>query len=127
MEIKTVLLDELAVKRALKRISHEIVENNKGVSNIVLLVLLAGIIAFFSISYIIVDEKNFSEDENRYLQTSPRFTLEKLLDGTYTRQLHDYYSDQINLAILWLNSKLSLNLPWAKMRTTEFCLAGKDI
>ena len=66
-------------------------------SNIVLLVLLASIMAFFSLSYIFVEEKNFSEDENRYLQTSPRFTLEKLLDGTYTRQLRDYYSDQINL------------------------------
>ena len=42
MEIKTVLLDELAVKRALKRISHEIVENNKGVSNLVLLGIARG-------------------------------------------------------------------------------------
>ena len=84
------------------------------VSNIVLLVLLAGIIAFFSISYIIVDEKNFSEDENRYLQTSPRFTLEKLLDGTYTRQLHDYYSDQINLRNIMVEFKALTELAMGK-------------
>lgn len=42
MEIKTVLLDEMAIKRALRRISHEIIENNKGVSNVVLLGIARG-------------------------------------------------------------------------------------
>jgi pyrimidine operon attenuation protein/uracil phosphoribosyltransferase len=46
MEVKTVLLDNLAVKRALKRISHEIIENNKGVSNVVLLGIARGGIPF---------------------------------------------------------------------------------
>ena len=95
------------------------------VSNIVLLVLLAGIIAFFSISYIIVDEKNFSEDENRYLQTSPRFTLEKLLDGTYTRQLHDYYSDQINLRNIMVEFKALTELAMGKNENNGVLLGGK--
>ena len=42
MEIKTVLLDEKSVERALKRISHEIVENNKGVKDVVLLGIARG-------------------------------------------------------------------------------------
>ena len=42
MEIKTVLLDSMAISRALRRISHEIIENNKGVSNIVLLGIARG-------------------------------------------------------------------------------------
>ena len=42
MEIKTVLLDSIAISRALKRISHEIIENNKGVDNIVLLGIARG-------------------------------------------------------------------------------------
>lgn len=37
MGLKTVLMDEMAVERAIKRISHEIIENNKGVSDVVLL------------------------------------------------------------------------------------------
>lgn len=36
MNIKAVLLDESAVRRALVRISHEIIEKNKGIENIVL-------------------------------------------------------------------------------------------
>ena len=42
MQIKTVLLDSLAIDRALKRISHEIIENNKGVNNVVLLGIARG-------------------------------------------------------------------------------------
>ncbi len=42
MQIKTVLMDSLAIDRALKRISHEIIENNKGVSNVVLLGIAKG-------------------------------------------------------------------------------------
>ena len=46
MEIKTVLLDSVAVDRAIRRISHEIIENNKGVNNVVLLGIARGGIPF---------------------------------------------------------------------------------
>ena len=42
MEVKTILLDSMAISRALKRISHEIIENNKGVNNVVLLGIARG-------------------------------------------------------------------------------------
>lgn len=37
MELKSVLLDEKAIKRTFTRIAHEIIENNKGVEDIILL------------------------------------------------------------------------------------------
>ena len=37
MKIKSQLMDEAALKRALKRISHEIAERNKGVDNVMLI------------------------------------------------------------------------------------------
>lgn len=42
MELKTVLLDEQAIDRALMRIAHEIAEANKGVANVVLLGIARG-------------------------------------------------------------------------------------
>ena len=36
MELKTIILDELGLARAIKRISHEIIEHNDGVKNVVL-------------------------------------------------------------------------------------------
>ena len=37
MKLKANLLDEKAIKRSLIRISHEIIERNKGVENVVLI------------------------------------------------------------------------------------------
>lgn len=42
MQIKTVLLDALAIDRVLKRIAHEIIENNKGVKNVALIGIARG-------------------------------------------------------------------------------------
>lgn len=42
MEIKTILLDEMAIARAIRRISHEIIENNRGIDNVVLLGIARG-------------------------------------------------------------------------------------
>ncbi len=42
MEIKTILLDAQAIERALRRISHEIIENNKGADNLVLVGIARG-------------------------------------------------------------------------------------
>lgn len=95
------------------------------IPNIILLVLLSSIIAFFSISYIFVSAKSFSEEENRALQTPPRFTVEKLLDGTYTRQLHNYYSDQINLRTLMVEAKATIELLMGKHENNGV-LYGKD-
>lgn len=97
----------------------------KNIPSIIFLVLLASIIAFFSVSYIFVSAKSFSEEENRALQTFPRFTVEKLLDGTYTRQLHDYYSDQINLRTLMVELKASFELLMGKNENNGI-LYGQD-
>ena len=37
MKFKTIIMDDVAVERAVKRISHEIIEKNKGVEGVVLL------------------------------------------------------------------------------------------
>ena len=97
----------------------------KNIPNVVLLVLLAAIIAFFSLSYIFTPSSTFSEDENRALQGPPRLTLEKLIDGTYTRQLHDYFSDQIALRTVMIRLKASTELALGKNENNGVLL-GKD-
>lgn len=95
------------------------------IANVILLVLLALVIGFFSLSYVFVEAKSFSEDENRVLQTAPRFTFEKLLDGSYTRQIHEYYSDQINLRSLMVELKSVFELTIGKNENNGVLL-GKD-
>ncbi len=97
----------------------------KNIPNIILLVVLSCIIAFFSLSYIFTPDSSFSEDENRSLQAAPRFTVEKLMDGTYTRQLHDYFSDQISLRTIMIRLKASIELAMGKNENNGVLL-GKD-
>ena len=52
--------------------------------NILFIIIISLIILFFSFSYLFSSDKTFSENENRLLQVFPAFTVEKLLNGTYT-------------------------------------------
>ncbi len=94
-------------------------------ASIFLLVFIVSIIAFFSLSYIFIEEKTFSEDENRVLQEFPRFSIEKLLDGSYTRQLHNYFVDQINCRTQMIEIKAYIELLLGKKENNGILL-GKD-
>lgn len=94
-------------------------------ANLFLLVSLALIMAFFSLSYIFIEEKSFSEDENRSLQTFPKFTPEKFINGTYTHQLHNYFSDQINLRNGMIEIKANTELLMCKHENNGILL-GRD-
>lgn len=59
MEVKAILFDSQTIERALKRISHEIAEHNKGVDNVVLLGIARGGVPM---SKIIAD--NIKKNEN---------------------------------------------------------------
>lgn len=65
------------------------------IGNLVFISVICAVILVFSVSYFVKESKSFSEQENRSLQTFPSFKLKKLADGTYTEQLHNFYSDQI--------------------------------
>lgn len=64
-------------------------------ANLFLLISICSIIATFSLSYLITPQKTFSESENKVLQALPSISLKKLASGTYSTQLHGYFSDQI--------------------------------
>lgn len=94
--------------------------------NIIFLFFIASIITFFSISYVFIPEKVFSEEENRLLQTSPIFTLEKLLNGTYTHQLHNYFADQINFRTKMIKIKACTELFMGKKENNGLLLGLND-
>ncbi len=97
----------------------------QNIPNIILLICCTSIIAFFSLSFIFSPQKSFSEDENRALQAFPKFTFEKLLNGAYTRQLHDYFSDQIAFRKEMIEIKAEAELLMGKNENNGILL-GKD-
>lgn len=50
-------------------------------------------------------DSSFSAYENRSLQTLPAFSVESLFDGTYTKKLDTYVSDQFIFRNNWIRTK----------------------
>ena len=94
------------------------------ISKIILLAALTGVIAFFSLSYIFIPAKSFSEHENRFLQNAPKITLNKLINGIYTTQLHDYFADQINLRAQMITIKAYCEMALGKRENNGIILAN---
>lgn len=59
----------------------------------VFLILIFG----FSIAFWILPDRAFSDRENRGLQTLPRFSFSKLVSGTFSEEVNNYFADQMPL------------------------------
>ena len=47
------------------------------------------------------EDKTFSDNENRMLQTEPKLTLSSVLDGSFQSKITDYISDQFPARDMW--------------------------
>ncbi len=63
-------------------------------ANIITVAVFTGIIAFLSVAFLVIEDKTFSEQENRDLQTLPELNVETLFDGSYSKKINSYFSDQ---------------------------------
>lgn len=50
-------------------------------------------------------DKNFSELENRYLKSRPKFTLKRYIEGSFPEKYENYMSDQFIGRDMWINLK----------------------
>lgn len=53
------------------------------------------IMAIFIIGSLIMPDREFSENENRYLQLRPKLTISNVLDGRFENKTEEYLNDQI--------------------------------
>lgn len=81
--------------------------------NKVITVIICFIVLGFSISFLILEKKDFSEDEFRYLEKWPKFSFDNLLNGKYIKQIENYTTDHFllrnDLVGLKTATKLMLN------------------
>lgn len=73
------------------------------------IIFLAFIGIFFLLNLIIPD-KDFSENENRYLAQMPKFTFSKLFNGKFTADFEDYVTDQFAFRDSWTALKARAEL-----------------
>jgi hypothetical protein len=62
-----------------------------------------------SIANVFITDINYSENENRYLQLFPKFTPDKLLDGSFTADFEEYIQDQMVFRSLFIKTKADYN------------------
>jgi len=62
--------------------------------NILTSLLFIGFIAGFFAAFVLLPDRDFSEEENCSLQAFPEFTWTGLLDGTFSAEINTYFADQ---------------------------------
>ena len=62
--------------------------------NLMTVCLFCALLLGFSLAFLILPDQSFSQQENRSLRTLPKFTWEKLFDGSFGEQINDYFADQ---------------------------------
>ncbi len=86
---------------------------NKTAKWIQAILFLAFIAAFFLLNLLLPD-RTFSEQENRYLQTLPGFTLSSLFSGKFTAAFETYLTDQFAFRDDWIALKARAELASGK-------------
>ena len=67
-------------------------------------------VLIFTISFIFLPKKSFSENENRYLEKFPTFSYKTLLNGKYISSLENYIIDHFPLRDLFMSIKSNTEL-----------------
>ena len=67
----------------------------KQLKNYIMIVCFLLFIFGFAVASFISEDREFSENENRYLQQAPEFSWKKLEKGEFTSDIESYMSDQI--------------------------------
>ena len=82
------------------------------------LIFLAFIGAFFILNLVLPD-RQFSEQENRYLQMRPEFSFKSLFSGDYTSKFETYTTDQFTFRDEWITLKAASELALGKQETND--------
>ena len=79
----------------------------------------------FALATLILPDKDFSEDENRYLQQKPKFSISALTSGKFTSEIATYFSDQIPLRNVFVGTKAVVEIAMQKQENDDVLL-GSD-
>ena len=69
--------------------------NNNRIESIVTISVFVLILAVFLAGSLIADDKEFSDNENRYLAEMPKLVISDITDGTYGKSIETYVQDHI--------------------------------
>ena len=78
-------------------------KNTKGLAP---LIAISAILLALSVgSFFLTPDRAFSENENRYLQLTPKLSWDNILSGKFMKDTENYTSDQIIFRDFWTASR----------------------
>ena len=98
----------------------------KKAAKIAVLVVFLGFIGAFFILNIVLPDVEFSQQENRYLQTLPDFSFRALFNGKFTADFEDYTTDQFAFRDTWTALKARCELLSGKKENNDVFYCGDD-
>ncbi len=78
---------------------------SKKLQGSLLFILLFAVICGFFFAQLIAPDREFSENENKYLATPPKFTWKSLVDGKFASRYEEYICDQFLFRDEWIEIK----------------------
>lgn len=80
----------------------------KKIHNTILAITFVIMIFAVFLSNMIKPDKDFSQNENRYLSKKPKFSVERLLSGKYTKDMEKYIDDQFIFRESFITAKSNI-------------------
>lgn len=95
-------------------------------ANRIIVWLFCLFIGGFFLLNLFLPDKDFSEKENRSLQTLPKFSFSSLFGGTYATRFESYCSDQFALRDNWIELKAKIELLQGKSQNNGVFLCENN-
>ena len=83
-------------------------------------------IALFFILILVLPDREFSQQENRYLEQAPSFSFQALFEGDFTSDFETYLSDQFPFRDSWVTLKAACELAVGKKENNGVYYCGDD-
>lgn len=100
---------------------------NTKTKNLLITLLFLTFLAVLSVTGLLLPDSSFSARENRYLQTLPSFSLEKLFSGELTADFEDYCADQFPFRDTWITVNARYEQLSGKKQTNGVYLCGNRL
>ena len=78
--------------------------------NLILAIIISLLTVSFSIMFIFSDKKEFSENEFRYLEKKPVFSVDRLLNGKFISSVENYTNDHFPFRDFWVYLRSIVNI-----------------
>lgn len=88
--------------------------------------IICVIFLIFMVADLLVSDRLYSESENRMLASRPEFSLEALLDGSYTADYEEYVTDQFVSRDKWVALKTRVEILLGKTEINGVYLGERD-